>query len=337
MSTFGQTPYAHRPIDIFRDTSGVLPLIEQCPVLQLKHGQCLAESSQRLPPSMFIVLSGTLEAQASDTPLQHNEWSAQRYTQGECLGVSNVLDQESVLERLVAIEDTEVLALDSGLVWRMVDQCPGFAANLLKHLAFTVRATNVRSRRHRKIGEFYKQLSMVDGLTGLHNRAWLNGQLHFLCSEANVIGQALTAIMVDIDHFKRINDQFGHQAGDHVLTSVANVLSQGLRQNDYAVRYGGEEFLVLLQGSNLNSGSLIAQRLLDRLRQTVIFDDPEHPLPHVTASLGVASLRLGEPGEALLERADALLYQAKGAGRNQVRVENTPAEPVASPLAMTER
>jgi len=124
--------------------------------------------------------------------------------------------------------------------------------------------------------------------------------------------------MIDIDHFKRFNDEHGHLTGDNALRIAARVLTDALRPRDFAARYGGEELIVILPNTNQKSSVIVAQRLCDRMRQSVSFADMHKPLPHITASFGVACLAPGQDADRLLAMADAALYRAKEAGRNQV-------------------
>jgi diguanylate cyclase (GGDEF)-like protein len=121
--------------------------------------------------------------------------------------------------------------------------------------------------------------------------------------------------MFDIDHFKRINDCFGHATGDEVLKKVARIARSVMRGDDVVGRIGGEEFVCLLSGLDRQR----ALALAERLRRAVSEGDRSDGLPVTTISLGVALLRAGDTSTSLLERADAALYEAKEAGRNQVR------------------
>jgi diguanylate cyclase (GGDEF)-like protein len=158
-------------------------------------------------------------------------------------------------------------------------------------LSFRIRAANAQIRSRKKVGEFYRQLSMVDGLTGLHNRAWLNQQLPSLIQAAHGGNQPLSIVMVDLDHFKRFNDTYGHLRGDDALQAAAKVLNSGLRPTDFAARYGGEEMLVILPETDLQAASIVAERLCQRLRSAPVFTESDKPLPHITGSFGVATLQ----------------------------------------------
>jgi diguanylate cyclase len=130
--------------------------------------------------------------------------------------------------------------------------------------------------------------------------------------------ELLSVVMVDIDHFKRLNDGWGHPAGDVALVAVANELRRRVRPTDAVARYGGEEFAIVLP----RTGAEEAATAADRFREAIAFSGVTLPdgrsLPRLTVSCGVAAVRAGETAAGLLARADEALYTAKGAGRNRV-------------------
>jgi diguanylate cyclase (GGDEF)-like protein len=159
------------------------------------------------------------------------------------------------------------------------------------------------------------ELSRTDMLTGLPNRRALEDAIVLATAQARRAGQPLSLILLDLDHFKQINDQHGHIAGDEVLIELAGRLRGSVRDNEIIGRWGGEEFLAILPCTPLAAGVLAAERLRRRLR-----DAPVHsaagPLK-ITGSFGVAAAVTGNP-EAALRAADAALYEAKQRGRDQV-------------------
>ncbi|HET6309364.1 MAG TPA: GGDEF domain-containing protein, partial [Rhodopila sp.] len=161
--------------------------------------------------------------------------------------------------------------------------------------------------------------ALRDGLTGLYNRRFLEEMLDRLTLEAQRRNVPLSAIMIDLDHFKRLNDQHGHSAGDAALREVARIVMASVRVTDIACRYGGEELLVLLPDCSLDHAAQVAEQL--RLRIESLSDLANGQ--SVTASFGVASTAdsATQPGE-LVKVADAALYQAKRLGRNRVEVAN---------------
>jgi len=315
IGTFGARGAAIDDLQLFRGETDphVASMLASCPVVSVMRGQRVDNGSRE---RLFIVLSGELEIVAG----AHigEEGGASRVLPGESAGEQAVLDDAVDLAALTAAEDSELLVIDSSTVWALIERSHVLSRNLLRLLSFRIRAANALARRRQKLGDFYRQLSLNDALTGLYNRAWLNEMLPKLAARASQDGGALSLVMVDLDHFKRFNDTHGHVAGDAALAAAAGVLRAGLRPSDFAVRYGGEEMMVLLPGANEDQAVQVAQRLCERLREAVVFADMSLPLPHVTGSFGVASLAPGGNERVLMEAADAALYRAKDAGRNRV-------------------
>lgn len=159
------------------------------------------------------------------------------------------------------------------------------------------------------------QSALRDELTGLGNKRALQSDLHRETERAVRNHSALSVILLDLDFFKRINDTHGHPAGDHVLKSIARTLKTVARQGDLGFRYGGEEFLLILDNANANQAKQISERIRRAIElQTIYFGDRSIP---VTASMGCATFKPGEAQEQLIERADKALYRAKAEGRNQ--------------------
>ena len=303
-------------LQLFSDAADerTMAMLAPCPVLRLEAGEALSDNSGAC---LYIVLRGSL-AVAADTYTGMDDGTVSKVLPGESVGEQAVLDEASNLTAISALEETDVLVIDAVLVWELIEQSNGLARNLLRLMSFRIRAANALLRRRQKLGEFYRQLSMVDSLTGLYNRAWLNDLLPNMISTAHDSGAPLSLLMIDLDHFKRFNDQHGHQAGDQALRIAAQVLGAALRPTDFAVRYGGEELMVILPDTNEHLALLVAERLCERMRQAVIFEDLRCPLPHITGSFGVASLALRQDEHGLIATADAALYRAKDAGRNRV-------------------
>jgi diguanylate cyclase (GGDEF)-like protein len=163
-------------------------------------------------------------------------------------------------------------------------------------------------------------LATTDQLTGTANRRALEHSLKHMFAHAVRAHEPLAAIMLDLDHFKRVNDSFGHDRGDDVLRALGTVLREGVRATDVAGRYGGEEFLVLCPAADLAGGAALAMKLHAGMARLTVDDEP------VTASFGVASFpeSAGSPAE-LIKAADQALYRAKERGRNRVELaEETP-------------
>ena len=160
-----------------------------------------------------------------------------------------------------------------------------------------------------------------DPLTGLANRRYLDRLLAHYLEKLDPSGQPLSLIMADLDHFKQINDTWGHVVGDQALVQFATVLQNQCRPVDLVARFGGEEFVVLLPGLALETAVPIAERL----RKSALTATPENLGERkLTASFGVTEATLGEPASQIMSRVDAALYRAKFLGRNRVEVETRP-------------
>lgn len=161
------------------------------------------------------------------------------------------------------------------------------------------------------------QSALQDPLTGVGNRNSMQKTLQRDIHSARRNQQPLTVLMIDIDHFKRVNDSYGHSAGDSVLIQVAQHIEQQLRAADALFRYGGEEFLAVLPNTNQQDATLVAQRILNSLAQLKV-QAGEHQIK-VTASIGSAELTAEDTLDTLQQRSDHALYSAKNQGRNQVQ------------------
>ncbi|QBE62693.1 diguanylate cyclase [Pseudoduganella lutea] len=312
LSTFAASPYDIADLHLFRDVdiASAAALLANCPVMLTAAGEAVSDPAR---PRLVIVLRGALADATGDG-------ATTRILPGESAGEQSVLDGEADLSGLKALEASELLLIDADLAWRLIEEADGVARNLLRLLSFRIRAASMQLRRRQKLGEFYRQLSLNDGLTGLYNRAWLNDVLPRLVSTAHATRAPLSLIMLDIDHFKKFNDRHGHQLGDSALRIAAQLLAGALRPTDFAARYGGEEFMVILPDTPGAVAAGVAERLCERMRETMVFDDMRLPLPHVTASFGVACLADGQDDHALVAAADGALYRAKAAGRDRVIV-----------------
>jgi diguanylate cyclase (GGDEF)-like protein len=174
----------------------------------------------------------------------------------------------------------------------------------------------------KQANEEIRILSITDPLTGTYNRGYLNERLPQEIRRSTRYRHPLSLILSDIDHFKKVNDRFGHLAGDHVLREFAQCISESIRnQIDWAARYGGEEFLVVLPETDFKGAMLLAERLRNACSKRIITTQ-EHPIT-LTASFGVTGFsaettRSDLSAETLLQQSDTCLYQAKEQGRNRV-------------------
>ena len=191
-----------------------------------------------------------------------------------------------------------------------------FLRSVVDILSLVIR--QIRSQQ--RLEEAYRELEMLantDVLTGLPNRRFLLDRLTEEAVEADRFTRPLAFILLDIDHFKQVNDRYGHMVGDEMLRHVGRVIQGSLRRYDLAARFGGEEFAVLLPNTGREAAHRVAARIRERL-ETEEVEIAEGRMLAVTASLGVAERAPGEEISELIRRADEALYRAKHEGRNRV-------------------
>lgn len=321
ISTFDTSDHTIEELHLFAGVTdpGVIAIVGKCSVVRVSTGQ-IVPNMQGHDACVYIVLRGGLINTVSNQGDNAQPARTDKILPGESVGELSVLDEAPPSNSLVALQDSQLLVIPCDKLWQLIDESNGVARNLLRQLSFRLRAANAQLRRREKVGEFYRQMSMLDGLTGLFNRAWLNDRLATMVDESHATGRPLSVIMIDLDHFKLFNDTHGHPGGDSALRAAAGVLNAALRPSDFAVRYGGEELIVILPDSHEAAGIMVARRLCERMQQAVVFPDMRLPLPHITASFGVATLASSQNADGLLSNADAALYRAKKSGRNRVSV-----------------
>jgi diguanylate cyclase (GGDEF)-like protein len=198
-----------------------------------------------------------------------------------------------------------------------------------KETAASLAGQAVIALENARLHTMVERQALVDGLTGLANRRRSEEMLHLEHSRAERLGAPLAFVLADVDRFKRINDKHGHPVGDRVLREIANLLAETVREIDVAGRWGGEEFAVILPGTDLAGGAQLAERMRVALEESEVKADDGSLIP-VTASFGVASFPESRTEADLVAAADAALYQAKRSGRNRVMAGGT-VQPTVAP------
>jgi diguanylate cyclase (GGDEF)-like protein len=205
------------------------------------------------------------------------------------------------------LECTGGFVLVGALEQRHTQRLQDEMQSLTDRLSVTSRELSQRNKQ-------LEALAHTDSLTGLANRRAFFEALEREIARSNRLGKPLTLIIADLDHFKAINDRYGHVVGDSVLARAGQVFAEGLRAYDLAARYGGEEFVRLLPETDVAEALEVAERLRQELSSTSFADYPHR----VTMSLGVAALEVSDSAETFVARADSALYTAKTCGRNRV-------------------
>jgi diguanylate cyclase (GGDEF)-like protein len=191
------------------------------------------------------------------------------------------------------------------------------ALNLDDSLSTVQRLASFITVTSKELSDAYQKLAFVaghDSLTDLLNRGRIEWVLRHLIEDTNKTHHTFSAIMIDIDFFKHINDTYGHSVGDDVLIRLADIMKNGVRPTDYAGRWGGDEFVILLPDTDIDQSEKVADRMRRNFAEADILPDGKA----VTASFGVTTSYEGETLESFYRRMDSALYTAKGAGKNQV-------------------
>lgn len=304
-----------RNLHLFKSTNlkSIRRLLEQCPVKYLAEGDCLLTSGQR-NYTLYLLLSGRLHVHLDESatePLLTLEG-------GESVGEMSVIDNQLTSATVIAATPCRLLAVREDVLWSLIDRSPVVARNLLHALTQRIRNSNSVICKDRQLQRTYQRHAVTDPLTGLYNRRWLEDMLPQLMQTCSEGGQPFTIFIADIDHFKGFNDTHGHLAGDRAIQSIAKALQQNLRKSDLAVRFGGEEFLVLLPSFDMEEARRVAERVREAVRDSVITHSDGRLLPCVTVSIGLGEMAPSQTPEALIEAADAALYRAKQNGRDSI-------------------
>ena len=306
--------------DLFADIPrGALEaVLPRCQVVDIDAGVTLIERGRR-NEYIFVVLRGSLRVQLDDAPIPHDLV----LRPGECAGEISVIDGRGATATVATAERTRLLLIDRETLWYLVGSTEAAARNLL--LIFSGRMRRDNDLLLTSLGQRreFERMATVDGLTGLQNRRWLDEAFARQLERCLRTDTAASLLFADVDNFKEFNDRYGHLTGDRALQHVAGVLVACLRPTGLIARYGGEEFAVLLPGTTLEQGILVAERVRAALVSTPmpVTEDGGALVP-ITLSLGVAQMRQGDTLATLAQAADAALYRAKSDGRNCVRAES---------------
>ncbi len=290
----------------------VVDALRECPIIRLKKGEVLIRTGQN-NQSLYIILSGRLavylEYPGSD-PITVLD-------QGETVGELSVIDDSPASAYVVGAEDSRLLEVDESSFWQMISESHAFACNMLLLLSNRMRTSDKALLGNIRLRKRFQRDAMFDSLTEMHNRRWLDIQLPRLIKRHIRSKSPLCIVMFDIDHFKKYNDNYGHDAGDHVLAQVSRTIMQCLRPTDLSARFGGEEFVIMLAGISMELAWIVAERLRKAIASQRVVTHDGGELPAVTVSMGIAESRIDDDADSFLKRADTAMYKAKNAGRNR--------------------
>jgi diguanylate cyclase (GGDEF)-like protein len=312
----GQVPPSLAASILFRgvDLAAITAELAESRHLRVEAGEVLLDPKE-VNLNIYVVLGGELLV-CLEPSLTH---PLVRMGPGECVGELSIIDTNLPSAYVMSATTTELLAISKEVLWRMIALEQRVAVNLLHILSQRIRESNVVLLGNLEIQREYRNKAETDSLTGLHNRAWFEEVFPRQLELCERIGQHASLLMLDVDHFKKVNDQYGHLNGDEALRHIGRQLLRNLRGTDLCARYGGEEMIVLMPGTEVTQARVTAERLRESIASAELTLPDGRPLK-LTISGGIAQWRPGVALAGLINAADRALYQAKEGGRNQIAV-----------------
>ena len=304
-----------RSIELFKDVEpeSISELFTECGRMDIEKGQLLL-SPERPNNSVYIVLSGQLQVHLGslDSP------KIADLVPGTCAGEMSLVEDKDPNAYVIATEDSHLMVVSHDLLWKRVDRSHRLAKNLLVVISERVRSDNEFIAERLSVLRRAERNAVTDALTGLGNRHWMQEMFERELKRARTGESDLCLMMADVDRFKEINDTSGHIIGDRILATIASALRERLRPTDLIVRFGGDEFAILLPGVTLAEATATAERVRENLMDC---SDPSLP-KGVTVSIGLTAATSSDDLDRQLERADGAMYGAKEQGRNRVTVRD---------------
>lgn len=291
----------------------VVSLLEDCIIMQVAKDEILITEGDK-HTECYLILSGTVRVHLGSPDSE----AISKLGVGESVGELALLDGKGASAFVVADEACRLLVLHEDVFWSLINASHNFARNLIILLSRRMRGSNATISDGVTSQHEYRRTSVMYELTGLHNRRWMRDILDRQMKRSQMNNEALSLLMLDIDHFKRVNDNFGHLAGDQVIRVVAQKMVINVRPTDLLVRFGGEEFIIVLPMTDLAGARIVAERVCRSVRQAQVVDGVGNRLPPVTISIGIAQMAENESQDSLIERADQVMYKAKKNGRDCV-------------------
>ena len=284
-----------------------------CKTIFPKPGELLIDPEQP-QRRLLVLLDGLMEVQVE---AQGGNFTS-LIQPGHCAGEMSIFENVKPSAKVFAKENCKILIIDGDTALAMLNASHDLCLNFLQILSNRIRNSNKVVCEEEYHIRCIEENAKVDALTGLHNRRWLEEMYTRELSRSNSGNLHLSAFMLDIDHFKNINDTYGHIVGDQVLIAVAKAILHCLRPTDMPVRYGGEEFTIFLPGTSIENAKIVGERLRSCIEAMKIPLPDKNDCISVTISVGFTERKDGDTVETIIKRADEALYCAKEAGRNRV-------------------
>ena len=291
----------------------VIDLLDDCPIICLKSDDILLSQGAQ-NRNCYCILSGSLRIHLDslDTP------PVSVLHAGESVGEISLLDGQPTSAHVICQSDCQLMVLVEEIFWSMVNTSHSFSRNLLFATVRRLRNSNVSISESIKKQREYKHTAIIDELTGLYNRRWLNKMLERQIKRSQFNKETLSLLMIDLDHFKKINDAHGHLVGDQVLRTTAQLMTKSVHPTDMVTRCGGEEFVVVLPNSDLEGSRIVAERIRSMVSDAKVVTTEDVTVPALTVSIGIAQMQSDDKMDDLIRNADTALYLAKKHGSNRV-------------------
>ncbi len=304
-------------LQLFRNVEmdSISDCISHCDFREINKGEQLL-SPEEENSNVYLVISGRMLVYLDldeSTPLT-------LVGPGECVGEMSIIEGKNPSAYVIAAETSQIMQIPEPVLWQMIDVSHQVTRNMLHIMSLRVRFSNVVIADSLGTQKECMRHATIDVLTGLHNRRWMNSMFEQEFVHAKREKSPLSLMMLDIDHFKNYNDEYGHIDGDRVLANVADCLRSGLRPIDMIARFGGEEFAIMLPETEIDAALEMANSLRKDVERVKIKDAQGRLLPSVTISIGLSTIESSraETLLGLIAESDKALYRAKKAGRNCV-------------------
>jgi diguanylate cyclase (GGDEF)-like protein len=270
---------------------------------------------------LFIVKSGKM---ASSIRLSNGEFrELAEFSCGNFFGEMSIFENALRSATCICKDDAELLSLNKRDFFEMIERHSAISVKIM------YRMLNITTQRLRDTSEFLSDMvhwgeaarkrAITDELTGAYNRRFLDDAMDNYFESARTNGRGLSLIMVDLDHFREINEYFGHKGGDSVILEVVKIFNKHLRDKDILARYGGDEFTVLMPEIDALGAMEIAEKIRADVEMLDLFPNSDVPIKKISTSQGIASFpEHANDIKVLKQKADQALYRAKEEGRNRV-------------------
>jgi diguanylate cyclase (GGDEF)-like protein len=293
------------------DIESIKGLLEACSVRTLAPQEILIAPNEP-NKTVFFILNGRLRIHLDSL---ENEPIAILDT-GESVGEMSVIDNHLTSAYVVANEACKLLVMNEDILWSLTRASHAAACNLLFILARRLRNTNSIVVEGVQLEQDFLRYGSFDALTGLHNRYWFNSMLRRQFIRSSINSKPLSIILADIDHFKKLNDMYGHLAGDQVLYEVAHTITKNIRPAEMVCRFGGDKFVILLPDEDIETARLMADRLLEAMNKALPVPCGDQAIYQPTLSIGLAKMENDQTPEMFIQAVDEALQRAKENGRN---------------------